>query len=159
MLRGCSAVLFFGFLLTLSACGGGAKPVPVSGSIMWDDGSPITGAMLQFMPKEKEGKTASGLSGQDGKFSLTTFNSGDGALIGDYTVIVTKTKVFGGGNEPTEKDPTKLFQKFAEKGKGLKPAAEKSEIPTVYSKVETSTLKWKVEGTTSDVKLTLQKIK
>jgi hypothetical protein len=91
---------------------------------------------------------------------LTTFNSGDGALLGDYVVLVTKVKAVDvGGGDPGQIDPTKAYKKYLEKkGIGTK-TAEKSDIPAIYSSPKTSPLKAKVEGARSDLVFKLNKPK
>ncbi|MCI0741698.1 MAG: carboxypeptidase-like regulatory domain-containing protein [Gemmataceae bacterium] len=156
-------VLLIGFLSAFGLCGcggGGPTPVAIGGKLTWEDGTPIEGATVQFSPKsEKEGgRLASGFSGADGSFTLTTTNAGDGALPGEYVVLVKKIKVFDGGEDPGKMDPTKAMKAFFEKqGKGAK--SEKSDIPAAYSSVGTSPLKWKVEGARTDVALKVQKLK
>jgi hypothetical protein len=145
-------------LFATAGCGSGTRPLPVNGVITWEDGKPVPGATAVFVPKEKEGKTAGGLSDKDGKFELTTSNTGDGALPGEYTIVVSKTKPLGEGGEPAEKDPGKLMKEvFAKKGGviGKMPVA-KSDIPGVYGNATSSPLKWKVESGNTNVKLTLK---
>lgn len=143
-------------LVCLTGCGGsGHNTVSVSGTLTWSDGTPITGATIMFMPKdEKVGRQATGLSGSDGKFQLTTFNQNDGAVPADYHVVVTKpTKAATEGSEVVG-NPTEAMKKALKKAK----AAEKSEIPAVYGSPKTTNLKWKIEGSTSEVNLKLQKL-
>jgi hypothetical protein len=84
--RGLSGVTA-ALLLAGAGCGGN-KPVPVRGSVTLD-GKPVEGAMVLFLPEsEKAGRQASGLTGADGSFRLTTFRTDDGALPGNYKVVV-----------------------------------------------------------------------
>src|SRR5262245_12253374 len=76
-------------LLMALGCSGGGKPIKVEGKVTLD-GKPLPEALIQFLPEgEQGGPPANGLSGTDGTFRLTTFNSGDGALPGTYKVTVT----------------------------------------------------------------------
>jgi hypothetical protein len=76
-----------------SGCGGGGKPVKVSGKVTLD-GEPLAGASVQFMPINEKGDLAQGghpafgTTDDGGKFQLTTFNTDDGALPGQYKLIV-----------------------------------------------------------------------
>lgn len=76
----------------LIGCGGGndfPDPVPVSGSIKLNN-EPVADAKVTFVAKGKEGRSASGTTDAEGKFTLTTFNTGDGAIPGTYVVTVVK---------------------------------------------------------------------
>src|SRR5262249_36834431 len=120
--------LFFGLgftallLFTGSGCKGGIKPVKIEGSLKWENGSPVAGADVKFLPVQEDGKVAYGTTGNDGKFELTTENFGDGAMPGKYKVIVTKSSSEttgeggdlekGSGNHPR---PPGDFAKMMEK--------------------------------------------
>ena len=80
--------------LALVGCGS-SEPglVPVSGIVMLDD-KPIDKAAVMF--HHAAGRIAYGVTGEDGTFQLTTRDSGDGALIGDYRVTVSLTHQEGG---------------------------------------------------------------
>jgi hypothetical protein len=80
-----------GLLTVAIGCGGSSfpDPVAVTGTIN-RGGSPVADAKVTFLPKSAEGRSASGVTNAEGKFTLTTFNTGDGALPGDYTVTILK---------------------------------------------------------------------
>jgi len=67
------------------------ETVPVSGSVTWQ-GKPLTSGRVVFHPQEiAEGlprRPATGDLDQQGRFKLTTFRGGDGAVPGDYRVCV-----------------------------------------------------------------------
>jgi len=137
------------FLVVLeSGCGrsvGKEKPVAAAGMLTWEDGKPVTEASVLFLPDDPKGKGASGLTGKDGSFTLTTFNQDDGALPGDYKIIVTKGSPSGRqGEKPNDIDPTKLMKEFLEKSKEAK--AQKGLVPEIYTNPKTSPLKWRVEA-------------
>src|SRR5215470_16755269 len=68
---------------------GRAKAVKTSGVVTLD-GQPVEGALVKFIPVDAaKGSVASGVTGQDGKFRLTTTNPNDGAVPGEYIVLVT----------------------------------------------------------------------
>lgn len=73
--------------------------VPVKGSVTLN-GSPVPGATVTFLAP-KDGRSASAVTDAQGRYALTTFRRGDGALPGDYNVIVMKFEVVTG--EPTGK--------------------------------------------------------
>lgn len=70
---------------TMTGCGRGVKLVKVSGKVMID-GKPLERGFVQVIPKDS--RAASGEIGQDGKFTLTTFDNGDGCVLGNHTVTV-----------------------------------------------------------------------
>jgi|GEM_PF-412649 len=86
-------------MLTGSGCGGGAaKLYKVSGKVTLD-GKPVSHATVQFEPIDPAGgqKPASGQTGEDGTFSLTTNTSGDGAIAGKYKVAIRKDRTASDG--------------------------------------------------------------
>ena len=81
-------------LFTAVGCGGPETepPVPVSGKIMYK-GKPVDGAQVTFLSKAQTGgRSASGRTGADGAFKLTTFKTDDGAIPGDYAITVSKSE-------------------------------------------------------------------
>lgn len=66
----------------------GVPKYPVTGEVTYK-GKPLEGAIVSFTPKG-EGRPASATTGADGKYSLSTDVSGDGALAGVYAVTVAK---------------------------------------------------------------------
>lgn len=76
-----SALLFAG-------CGGAAT-YPAGGSVKYKDGSPLPGAMVEFRCGEGDAIiNARGEVQQDGAFTLTTFEDGDGTVAGAHQAIV-----------------------------------------------------------------------
>jgi hypothetical protein len=127
-------------LLLTPGCGGRGRPVAASGTVQWDDGTPIAGATINFMSKEEGVKDAHGFSGPDGQFDLTTFSSGDGALPGVYAVVVTKQSAeiepVTPGSEDKGKAVVGKMKEHQEKFQG-KP---KSMIPATYTNQKTTPL-------------------
>lgn len=78
-------------LLVLSAgCGGSSdapETAPVSG-IVTVKGQPKAGLNVTFQP-EAGGRSATGITDDEGNFTLTTYNTGDGAAIGTHHVAVS----------------------------------------------------------------------
>ena len=61
------------------------------GGVVTLDGQPLTKGQVQFVPdssKGTKGRMAVGLIGTDGRFSLTAFKPGDGALVGFHKVVI-----------------------------------------------------------------------
>ncbi len=76
------------------------KTYPVSG-IVTHKGSPVEGATVMFMGSGQDSKGAVGRTDASGRYELTTFVPGDGALPGSYQIVVTKIQV-----SETEEDVT-----------------------------------------------------
>jgi hypothetical protein len=144
------------FLLVLeSGCSrtssGRAKPVAAAGSLAWEDGKPVAEASVVFVPDDPKGQSAAGLTGKDGSFTLTTFNQDDGAVPGDYKIVVTKG-AFKVGEPTKESNPAKLMKEWLEKSKEEK----KSEVPGIYGNPKTTPLKWRIEAGGEKIQLKLK---
>lgn len=75
-------------LLAVAGCGKPPRTVPAGGVVMLD-GKPVAGAAVLFSP------VAGGVPGRattaaDGAFTLSTFDVGDGAIVGLHRVGITK---------------------------------------------------------------------
>jgi len=75
------------------------------------DGKPLGGAMVTFFPLADNGRSASGVSGSDGVFRLTTFTAGDGTLPGEYRVTVVKEPPPEVGGGPRIGESSEAFMK------------------------------------------------
>lgn len=80
-------------ILMIGGCGGasdrdGPKTVPVQGTITLE-GQPLADASVTFLLADNSGSTV-GRTDSAGRYSLTTFEQGDGAIPGEYGVQVVK---------------------------------------------------------------------
>jgi hypothetical protein len=82
-------------LLVVGGCGRSDRPPlgKVSGVVKLD-GTPVPNASVMFTPIAG-GRPASGTTDAAGRFSLTTFDQGDGALIGEHRVTVICVETTG----------------------------------------------------------------
>src|SRR5262245_26572551 len=84
------AILAMGMTF-LGGCGSGKIPVyPVSGQLLVK-GKPAEGAFLVFHPKDgggPESKRPYATTDAEGKFNVSTYDTGDGAPAGTYKVTV-----------------------------------------------------------------------
>jgi hypothetical protein len=70
----------------LAGCSDGRpKRVPVAGQV-FIDGKPLTVGSVRFTPPS--GRPASGMIDKDGRFSLSTFEPGDGCPLGEHRVSI-----------------------------------------------------------------------
>ncbi len=74
-------------ILTVPGCGGSDKPVQFKGKLTLND-QPVAGALVTFLKQGPKGHDAHGQTQADGSFELTTFAANDGALPGEYKVVV-----------------------------------------------------------------------
>jgi hypothetical protein len=144
------------FLLVGVGCVGGDKPVKVEGMVTLD-GKPLPEAMIVFNP-EGGGSPASGVSGSDGSFRLTTFSSGDGAKPGSYKVTVALAKpADADGPQPESGNPQSMIdamKKHAEAQKHKPAGPKKPSLPATYSDLSKTTLKYVIPP--PDGKVTLE---
>ncbi|MDB5386556.1 MAG: hypothetical protein JWM11_2202 [Planctomycetaceae bacterium] len=118
----------------LTGCGpGGPVIVPVRGTVEYK-GATLSNGTITFSPKDPtEGHVAQSPIAEDGTFALSTFKTGDGAIVGTYLVSVVSTIE---GTEVLEKD----------KGTGI---GGKTAIPIYYQDPKTSGLTETIEASGS----------
>jgi hypothetical protein len=108
-------VLTVAVLLTLlpGGCSTGG-PYPVDGKVVWKDGSPareLEGSQVVFDLPEKQ-TSARGIVQSDGTFQLTTNKPNDGALAGEYKVLVLETRKQLGGPDGINIAPGVVDSRF-----------------------------------------------
>lgn len=112
----------------------GYQTAPVSG-VVTVDGKPLEEGTVMFFPTE--GKMASGFIGEGGKYSLSTYEPNDGAIVGECRISVQVITGAGEANEMKTPPP--------------------SPVPSRYGTPETSGLSCTVKaGETNDVPLELK---
>ena len=138
-----STILFAG-------CGGGGavggadrQPVyPVTGTIK-RSGAPVPDATVIFSPRGKQ-KEAIGRTDSEGRFTLTTYDVGDGAAAGDYLVVVLK-------ESPVAAAPVMHGPSFDPNKPGTNPAgsattASRSILPVKYASPTSTDLRATVKA-------------
>lgn len=110
-------------------CGGSGGPemARVSGKVTYQ-GKPLTKGTISFISADPNGTNANSVIGPDGSYSLQTTNPNDGAVVGEYRVIVSDV------------DPNAL--NTAAPGEPVK--KQERAIPEKYEKPDTSGLTRKV---------------
>lgn len=66
--------------------------VPVSGQVLID-GNPLPVGSIQFI--HANSRPAAGAIGPDGRFTLTTYEIGDGAVVGNHHVRIAASEPYG----------------------------------------------------------------
>jgi major membrane immunogen (membrane-anchored lipoprotein) len=144
--------LSFAATVVILGCGddsGLDRRYKVAGTVKYK-GEPVSKGTIAFEPASPSGRHASGYI-ENGAYTLTTAVDGDGALPGDYKVVISSTTV----------DMTKLAKKSgglvhqgdADFQKEVKEA--KSLVPIKYARSETSGLTKKVEATANTINFEL----
>ena len=80
-------------LTVVAGCGGLTNPelTRVTGLVTFE-GKPVGPGTVGFVPTDPAGSSASGTIEKNGKFKMSVFNPGDGALPGTYKVAITVVK-------------------------------------------------------------------
>jgi hypothetical protein len=134
--------------LLLGAGCGGRGPFPVNGVVTLD-GQPVVGAEVRFDPATADLLPAFAMTTEGGAFSLA-LAGGQGALRGDYRVVVVKVE---GPPVPMLPPPgmgPERFRKYREEVS----ARRKNVIPARYGRAETTPLRCQVP-TSGKVRLEL----
>lgn len=147
--------------LLLTGCGGGGDKVQthkVKGKVTYN-GSPVAGATVTFSPQEKGSPAALGITDAQGIYTLTTYDSGDGAAAGLYKVLVYKiTQEESPATSATSHDPTGADRSARPAHSGSKAGQKKASgslLPEKYAKVDTTTLNKNVVGGDNEINLEL----
>lgn len=146
----------------LSGCGGGdagggaeRKPThKVSGTVTLA-GGPVADASVTFSPKEGQ-PVAFGRTDSAGKYTLTTYEAGDGAVAGKYVALVTKVTA-GQTGGPVSHDA--FVSGGANPGAHGAAAGGKSSsvaLPESYASASTSNLFVEVKDGENDIPLDLK---
>lgn len=91
------------FALVLAGCGGDRlRTAPVNGTVTYK-GKPVPNGTVTLIP-ESGGPSATGEIGSDGKFTMTTYSSGDGAVLGKHKVVIVAMQDMG-DKLPEERSP------------------------------------------------------
>lgn len=78
---------------SLAGCGDGRPTrVPISGKVTID-GAPLQFGSVLFVPAS--GRSAGGSLDKDGRYVLTCYEKGDGAMVGEYTVAISGSEQLG----------------------------------------------------------------
>lgn len=137
----------------LTGCGGGVEDRPalasVSGSVLYNN-KPVAGADVAFWA-EGSPRAAKGTTDADGKFTLSMFEPGDGAMLGVNKITVAKmppAAATASSGDPMN-DPMAMASQMQESSTADK---VKGEIPAKYSnRNQTSLQETVAEGENSYV--------
>jgi hypothetical protein len=117
---------------------------PVRG-VITQDGTPVAGATVLFMPDGQDGgRPASGFTSSDGTFRLTTYKPDDGALPGKYRVLIQKTE---GAKDRGDAERSALERAKAKIEERSLRKPRQPILPAAYARFETTPLRCSVPVT------------
>ena len=96
-------------LSTFSGCSPASnrpKLVPVSGTVKFK-GAPLPNATVTFMPEGSAPRNPYGTTDKDGNFQLTSYDTNDGAVPGDYMVTIVAKPA--DGKKPEERTASDMI--------------------------------------------------
>lgn len=107
----------WGVMLALVGCSG-AQLIPVSGTVVWEDGTPATELADGTVGFESVGQgrriSSVGAIDKSGKFTMMTESPGDGVPPGEYRVVVAEPS--GDADVPAKNILDPRFMKFETSG-------------------------------------------
>ncbi len=122
----------------ITGCGSSQPAtVSVSGRITYA-GKPVSTGQIMFQPEQ--GQPAMGEIDADGRYTLSTFKPGDGAVLGKHCVTIEAKRESGGSAPKSRRE---------ELSAGYRPPVVQRLVPEKYAYPETTTLTAEV---TSDTK-------
>jgi hypothetical protein len=98
-------------LAALTGCGGAGGTYPVRGKVVYADGAPVSGGVINFEPAGAEGEPATGIVNQDGTYEARTTDKLAGAKPGKYRVSITPPEVESEG-ENSKAPPLPFDRKY-----------------------------------------------
>lgn len=96
----------------LAGCGGsdGPEMAKVTGKVTYQ-GKPLTKGTISFVSTDPSRSNANSVIGPDGSYSLQTTNPGDGAVVGDYKIVVSDVDP-NSLNTPAPGEPVKKQERL-----------------------------------------------
>lgn len=142
--------------LAAAGCGDDGKPPmgSVTGTVTYK-GEPLTPGSVIFSPvnatEEQPGQPATGQLASDGSYRLTTFDDGDGAIVGEHIVTVQASETV------TTKKATNVEGIRVEQPDGsLAFVGSKSRIPARFSKPAETPLRFTVKEGSNTFDITIE---
>jgi hypothetical protein len=126
-------------LFVAAGCGRKVEQVvPVEGTVEYK-GKPVVGAAVTFQPEH--GKSATGVTDENGRFVLTTYSTGDGAVVGTHKVTIVPLNVPSQDKYEPESSAGKLDEVNEPITGDDAPTIKSTAIPAKYADPGSSGLK------------------
>lgn len=138
------SILVYGMVLVialLAGCGQGTALHRAIGTVRYK-GQPVEGAIVTFRCEEQS-KIATGTTDMEGRFELTTYSAGKGAVAGKHKVTVTKFSAPAGVSTVSTMEE---MVEAAHKPKSSSSDTPANQLPKRYEKPETSLLEFEVSS-------------
>jgi hypothetical protein len=116
------------------------------------DGKPVMAGKIMFYPES--GRMALGNIGPDGTYTLTTFKSEDGALVGAHRIAIESTRVGAGSYQPLASIEEEMEQS-RKGGKVLVAGKVEWLVPAKYSRPKSSGLTATVGSAANEINFDL----
>ncbi len=127
-------------------CGGSGDPTiaPVKGIVSLD-GKPVEGVQIIFQVQDSP-RSSMGITNDKGEYKLTTFNTDDGAIVGENSVSIVQMSKDSGGVSGISINDMQSGKVNVDGGAGFRKNAEKSlaaktAIPKKYANPKESGFK------------------
>jgi hypothetical protein len=143
--------------------GGSIKFGDATGTVTYQ-GRPVSGAIVTAYPET--GPIASGLTDNEGKFTLSTGADQPGVAVGPVKVSVTKNIAAAvtpaapapivGGTEFVDPSKTADMMRERQQNASSETTTPQSEIPLQYANPDTSGLKFEIKSGENDLPIVLQ---
>lgn len=149
----------FGLLwicLAALGCGGSDRVAvyPVRGQVLFDGKPMAGGGSISFVPMAaQKGKAAGGTIEQDGTYKMSTYGDGDGAMAGQFRVVITQSV----WDEPVNEGDSDATPGTVAKPVETVPPNER--IPLIYSDIQNSPLTVEVlPGDVNETEIKLERL-
>lgn len=151
--RSWTAALSGAFVSLVVGCGDSSGLPPryvVTGKVTYN-GAPVPKGTVTFEPASPDGRHASGAI-TDGTYSMSTLGDNDGAMPGDYKVVIISTEIdtseIAARSKGGAAHHDDAFAKAVKNAKNL--------VPTKYGRSDTSGLTAKVEAKSNSIDFNLK---
>jgi len=111
--------LYFALLLTVASWGCSQSPYELATveGVVTIDGAPFTEGKVMFAPiaqgsDGKAGRTAFGRLDAAGRFTLSTYQEGDGCVVGDHWITLIRVGQVDAEGRPVAKSSSSSARKF-----------------------------------------------
>jgi hypothetical protein len=101
------STILLSIAVSLGGCGKAPATYPVAGKVVYPNGSPLTGGVIELSLTGGEAVNARGPIERDGSFHVVTPGKGDGAVLGTHRVAV---RALAQDSEPLDGKPTSPAQ-------------------------------------------------